>query len=539
MIMRTRARSSGRPGLLAAALLMLLALLPQPAAAHAVLVEAAPANGARVETAPAELRLRFNEAVRPVALRLLDGGGREVANLAVEAAGAALTLRPATPLPPGTYFLSYRVTSLDGHPVAATLRFGVGVDPELPAEPERAERPAFASALGRLLAYLGALGAAGLTLFLRLVDPPAALALRVMRWIRALALAGAAAVLLRLGLGGLDLAGLPPAALLGSAPWLLAAGTSQGAAAGLALAALLLLAMLPDKRSRAALAAAVLVGASFALTGHAAAAAPRWLTMPAVAAHVLCGGFWLASLLPLLWALRLPAADAAALLRRFGQVATGAVGLLLLAGLGLAWVQLGGHVDALAEPGYGQRLLAKLSLVAGLLALAAFNRWRLVPALAGAAPGPGRLRATLAADLLLGLGVLALTASLGLGPPPRAQAPPGTEAAEPGITVLLAARGQVATVTLLPGRPGANRLLATVADPAGAPLAAQAASVILALPAAGLEPARYPLAMARPGVYQDDALLLPRAGRWQLRLELLIDDFTKLTFAGDLVLPAP
>jgi hypothetical protein len=28
---------------------------------------------------------------------------------------------------------------------------------------------------------------------------------------------------------------------------------------------------------------------------------------------------------------------------------------------------------------------------------------------------------------------------------------------------------------------------------------------------------------------------VPRAGRWRLRLDLLVDDFTKLTFEGELV----
>ena len=49
---------------------------------------------------------------------------------------------------------------------------------------------------------------------------------------------------------------------------------------------------------------AVLVAGSFALTGHAASAAP-WLAAPALGVHALYGAFWLASLLPLLWYLRL------------------------------------------------------------------------------------------------------------------------------------------------------------------------------------------------------------------------------------------
>ena len=52
------------------------------------------------------------------------------------------------PLPPGGYFLSYRVTSLDAHAVGATLRFGVGGPaPGRSAEPGgRRHRPRLAAA---------------------------------------------------------------------------------------------------------------------------------------------------------------------------------------------------------------------------------------------------------------------------------------------------------------------------------------------------------------------------------------------------------
>ena len=72
---------------------------------------------------------------------------------------------------------------------------------------------------------------------------------------------------------------------------------------------------------------------SFALTGHAASAAPRWLTVPAVAVHVLCAAFWVGSLLPLWWSLQLDRASAVTVLRRFSAVALVAVALLVGAGV--------------------------------------------------------------------------------------------------------------------------------------------------------------------------------------------------------------
>src|SRR4051794_11497785 len=112
------------------ALLLLLALCwPGPVAAHAVLVEVQPEDGVRLEQPPAEFLLRFNEPVVPVAVRLLDATGAEVPGVEVLPKGETVTIRPAAPLATGTYLLSYRVTSLDAHPVGGTLRFGIGVDP--------------------------------------------------------------------------------------------------------------------------------------------------------------------------------------------------------------------------------------------------------------------------------------------------------------------------------------------------------------------------------------------------------------------------
>ena len=38
-------------------------------------------------------------------------------------------------------------------------------------------------------------------------------------------------------------------------------------------------------------------------------------------------------------------------------------------------------------------------------------------------------------------------------------------------------------------------------------------------------------------VYMVDGLVILQPGRWRLRLDLLIDDFTRLTFEADIVIP--
>jgi copper transport protein len=90
-------------------LLCLLALSPGPATAHAVLIEAQPGDGERLDRSPAEFVLRFNEPVVPVAVRLLDARGGEIPGVAVETRGETLVVRPLTLLPAGVYLLKAKL----------------------------------------------------------------------------------------------------------------------------------------------------------------------------------------------------------------------------------------------------------------------------------------------------------------------------------------------------------------------------------------------------------------------------------------------
>src|SRR3954469_11465255 len=88
-------------------LIAALGLSPGDAFAHAVLVEASPADGATLRAAPPLVALRFNEPVTPVAVRLVDRNGRLVnAPDAVHVVGAEISLHVASPLPDGEYVLS-------------------------------------------------------------------------------------------------------------------------------------------------------------------------------------------------------------------------------------------------------------------------------------------------------------------------------------------------------------------------------------------------------------------------------------------------
>ena len=348
---------------------------------------------------------------------------------------------------------------------------------------------AWAAVVARLLLYVTALGSIGLTLFVLAVRPPETVAAPSIRLGTRLALAGIVVLGLRLGIAGLELGGLPIGALAGGGPWVLAMSTTLAPATAVAAMGLGGIALGRRLPAVGMAAAALAVGISFGLTGHAATAPPRWLTAPALTLHVLCGAFWLGSLLPLVWSLDLDRSQVLQVLRRFSRAALVAVALLVGVGCILAWIQIDGDLSVLTTTAYGWRLSGKLALVAGLLILAAVNRQVLTPALQQARPGTERrLRRSFAADLLLGLGVLAVTATFPFSPPPRALAAPPDDIEDEGITVVASGSAGQAVLTLLPGRTGANRLQAWVTDRDGVPLAGRSATVAWALPAAAPSP---------------------------------------------------
>jgi methionine-rich copper-binding protein CopC len=110
-------------------LALLLLALPGAARAHSELRATAPAEGATLARAPAEIVLRFNEAVHVTALRLHDAEGRALPlrrdATPAQAAREARALPPPD-LPPGEFRVEWRAISADGHPIGGTLRFRVG-----------------------------------------------------------------------------------------------------------------------------------------------------------------------------------------------------------------------------------------------------------------------------------------------------------------------------------------------------------------------------------------------------------------------------
>jgi putative copper resistance protein D len=181
------------------------------------------------------------------------------------------------------------------------------------------------------------------------------------------------------------------------------------------------------------LAAALFV--SIAWTGHAASSggsAQPW-NLVADALHLLAASIWPAGLFPFALFLSFAGRDPMAphlvpvmkTTLRFSAVSFVTVFVLAATGTLNAFF-LVGSFTALVTTNYGQVLCLKLLLFAGMLVIAAWNRWRLLPRLfdSGDAPPDARpvlrrLRNFVLAELSLAVAVIIVVALLGTLPPPR------------------------------------------------------------------------------------------------------------------------
>jgi copper transport protein len=95
----------------------------------------------------------------------------------------------------------------------------------------------------------------------------------------------------------------------------------------------------------------------------------------------------------------------------------------------------------------------------------------------------------------------------------------------------------MANVTVTPLRGRAPEVTVEVLDEALKPLAVKEVTLTLANPAAGIEPVRRPATVAAGALWRVENLRVPIAGRWTIRLELLVDDFTRVALEEEVELP--
>lgn len=215
-------------------------------------------------------------------------------------------------------------------------------------------------------------------------------------------------------------------------------GPSTLIRAGAAALALVVLSRRPRRGTwRLCAGLGVVVCGSLPWMGHGAATegAGGLLHLAADIVHLLAAGVWIGALVAffLLLRPRAPSAELDAALHKalhgFSGVGSALVALLVASGLVNSWFLVGpGRIAGLWSTPYGQLLSIKLALFAGMLVLAAANRFRLTPALGEAIVGGSgsslalsALRRSLILETALAILVLGLVAWLGTLAPVSAQ----------------------------------------------------------------------------------------------------------------------
>ncbi|WP_083974775.1 copper resistance CopC/CopD family protein [Herbidospora daliensis] len=541
-----------RAGRIQAAVVLILAFVPalllsfpQPAHAHAHLISTDPAQGAVLQTAPGRVLFTFDEAVRgvPGGVQVFGSKGELVA-AKPEVKGAELDVVFPAPLGNGTTVITWRVVSTDGHPISGALTFSVGAPTTVVTPPSNGSSAipevSWPLTLARVVGYIGLLLATGLVAFAVMFLPAESYADRPRRRVtvsaRAAAAVAAGAWLTALPITALYLLGGGAGLLLEGATWsslpLTEYAVATTVAAGLALAVALLRHGPTSRRRRlAAVAAASIAATAPALVGHTRAASPELLVIGADALHLLAGSIWLGGITGLV--LTLPTlsgrgAAAAEVLTRFSTTAAGVLVALVATGSLLVWRILGSWPTP-AGSDYGRLVLAKIAIVLTALAIAAWNRWSLLPRLKQASNTTSRqglsrrvVRATavegavLAVALLL-TGVLVDTSPDGDPAPVGAQAEsnPGTHTTTLGdITV---------QASLTPLARGPSTLTLRLRSASGQP-AEGVAPPVIRLTSDTTTLGAVPLTQVSAGFYTAQ-VMLPVPGTWRMQVSLRVTQF--------------
>ncbi len=534
---------SVRPAVISVALAALsLMLFGGIAAAHAELISVTPADGEVLDVAPAEVLLTFSEPVSLTggSVRVLDDDAEDVST-GTSLENEIVTASLPDGLADGTYTVVFEIISVDSHRIGGTSVFHVGAPSsegltgdalDLGGD-EAGWGVRAGAALLSAVGYAGALVAAGMLFYSVYTDRRAELRSVISRGAVLGAVALVAAVpfrIARLG-GGLD-------ALSDNDVLMSALRGPVGVSTAVTANALLIVAVLVDRRAPRwiALVFALVALAGFSIEGHTRATERRWAMVASDVVHLAAAAIWLGGILALIVAFRTSADTGrlAATVRRFSDSALVAVGVVAATGVLMAWIILP-SVGELTSTGYGLALIVKVALVLVVIALGAFNRYRLVPAVNvrghEGADDPGRsggarrwLGNVVLAEFVLLLVAVGVTAVMVTRSPLSSVATAAPAEATQSLTVSL---GDTATadVTVTPGQVGFNVVDIELRDTEGRIVNPYEPPVVeFALPSLDVGPLQPEVLALGIGRYQATADLR-FAGTWDLSIRVRVDEF--------------
>ena len=477
-----------------------------PAFAHAILQSTDPPKDGVVAVSPPQLSLTFNENVEVSfgAVRVYTCAGKRITTGAPTHAKTSghIVVVSIPNLAPGVYLVAWRVISADSHPVGGTysFRIGAGAPPsvngcatETNAASSTTVGVAFGAARVVVFAGLALLIGGGVFLVLIVAGTSAARSTRRLMWLGwlLLALATVAAVMLQ----GPYAAG---AGIGDAVRWAVVHDvlhTRFGHVAEVRLlllvAALVLLPFLSrSTRTRAAplwwivvaSIVAVLLAATPGYAGHAATGNWTFFAVIFDTLHVLAMSVWLGGLAALFVAAISGGFSGGVrrALTTFSRLGLTCVVVLVATGIFASWRQVGFTIDGYLHTSYGNILLVKIGLVAGLVGLAAVSRSIVHKRRAAPLDAPDTavaaidertvrsLRGSVGGEVLLGITVLAVTAVLVNAQPARTVLAPKLFSASVGAGSGQSAMTVQATVD--PARVGVNEIHVYTLTPKGADL---------------------------------------------------------------------
>lgn len=516
------------------------------ASAHASVVTSSPLDGQSVPSSPAEISVTFSENISAISggLTVLNADGDPVALESSQVVnGRTLTSAPSSPLADGTYVVTYRVLSADGHPVSGSLLFGVGsgaLDRSVQPSTSDDRTWELIGALSRFVVALAALVAAGVAFFLAFIHDHSADRWRIVPFVRIgsiLTLFGAigvvmsqAALLTGKGAGAATDTNVLRDVLSENLGWSLALLMIGLAAVHLSTD------FTATKVSQSfALIGGLAVTVSFAVWGHASELAPRAVSLFADFVHVTAAALWLGGIVGLAMVLTLRSSESVAstanVLRRFSLVALISVVALVAAGLTLTLTGSGEHLGSLLTTDWGRLVVAKIALTSIVVLLAAWNRRSLVPPLVAPTTDPAvradrwrTLLRTVRLEALVIVVIIGLTSVLVSVPPARTAVTTDTS---PFSVTKRVDTGDVA-LSVTPALVGPNQVEAVFTDGTGQPVSvANTMTIEFSQPAAGLEPITRQVSAASPGifVYEGNELSIP--GDWTITVAIRTGDFSE------------
>jgi copper transport protein len=301
---------------------------------------------------------------------------------------------------------------------------------------------------------------------------------------------------------------------------------------GLGVLAILLTGNLPfaGAPARVAVGGAAIIPLGFAVTGHTRTMSPAVVGYTADLAHLVAGAAWFGGLLALAGLVRHRRAEgddhgAVLAVAQFSGFAAASLAAVVVAGTAMGWIEVG-SIHALTSTTYGKVLLVKVAAVALVVAMAAWNRYRLLPSARQEegqhTPTWSALVNLVRAEAIGIVVVLGLTGAL-------VNITPAKDAVRAGPITLEAPLGEGSVQVIVdPARVGRNDIHAYLLDKLGRPATQyETADFALSLPAQSLGPLHRTPVVGGPGHFQLIGTELTPGGTWKLVITVQPDRFTE------------